>query len=47
MGENLATQVEKMSEYEKIQYLLKVFIKNVDFFDNIGYNIDIECFRAL
>ena len=36
-----------MSKDEKIQYLLKVFIKNVDFFDNIGYNIDIDCFIAL
>ena len=36
-----------MSKGEKNQYLLKVFIKNVDFFDNIGYNIDIEHFIAL
>ena len=37
----------KMVKNEKIRYLLKVFIKNVDFFDNIGYNIDIDRFIAL
>jgi len=39
--------VKKMFSDKKVQNLLKVFIKNVDFFDNIGYNIDIGSFCSV